>query len=317
MRSRLSALITLMVMGTLAACGTTNNAGGLGSGAQAPSSGSDGIRLRDDYADALSIQGQLAAGTLLLEGTDLAVDEALAAELLPLWRAAQSLINSDTAAELEIEAVYNQIQDTMNPDQISAIAKMELTEASLTTMLEEGELFTSQGGFERGRGEGFTPPEGFQPPEGLFVGPGGGFGQGQGRGFPEGMDPEAMATRQAQFAEGNRGSFQERALIMAVIRTLEVKTGEVSENRPARPFEMVYSLISEATGLSQEEIRAQTAEGATLAEIVEANGGDLEAVRDALIEASAELPNAAELDLEQLPSGPVPIELVLQFIASA
>jgi hypothetical protein len=65
---------------------------------------------------------------------------------------------------------------------------------------------------------------------------------------------------------------------------------------------MVYSVIAEATGLSIEEIRAQAAEGVTLAEIVESNDGDLEEVRNSLIEALSELPNASNMDLEGLAS---------------
>ena len=52
---------------------------------------------------------QLMLGTLRLEGTDLAVDSAQAAELVPLWKVLRSLTTSDTAAEAEIEAVINQI----------------------------------------------------------------------------------------------------------------------------------------------------------------------------------------------------------------
>ena len=144
-------LIGLLVIMTLVGCGTANS--DTSSDEQVSTETSQGVHLRDDYADALSIQGQLAAGTLLLEETELVVDEAMAAELLPLWRAAQSLINSDTAAVLEIEAVYNQIQDSMTPDQISTIAEMELTEETLTTMMEEGELSLGQGGFTGGRGQ--------------------------------------------------------------------------------------------------------------------------------------------------------------------
>jgi hypothetical protein len=314
MRRSILSILVLLVMATLAGCGASN--GDTSSDSQASSGTSQGIRLRDDYADALSIQGQLAAGTLLLEDTDLAVDEALAEELLPLWRAAQSLMNSDTAAALEIEAVYNQIQDTMTPDQISAIAEMALTEEALTTMMEEGKLFFGQGGFAEGRGEGTGRGEGFTftPPEGGFGQgggpgeiPGGGFpegasGEAQGGGFPEGVDPEVMATRQAQFAEGGLGNSTDRMLITAVIRTLELKTGEIPQDQALRPFDMVYDVIAEATGLSLEEIRAQAAEGVPLAEIVENNGGDLEQVRDSLIEALSELPNAADMDLEGLAS---------------
>ncbi|KPK90122.1 MAG: hypothetical protein AMJ88_16630 [Anaerolineae bacterium SM23_ 63] len=309
MRRSILFILALTVMGMLSGCGTTNgNTSSSGNDAQAPSRASQGDRLGDDYADALSIQGQLAAGILLLEDTDLAVDEALAEELLPLWRAAQSLMNSDRAAKLEIEAVYNQIQDTMTPDQISAIAEMALTEDSLTTMMEEGKLFSGQVGFVRGRGnstggEGFifTPPEGgFQG--GPFVFSQEGPGEGPRGGFAEGMNPEVMATRQVQVAGNNLGNFQDQMLIMAVIRTLEMKTGEISQDQAVRPFDMVYNVIAETTGLSIEEIRAQAAEGITLAEIVETNGGDLEQVRNSLIEVLSELPNAADLDLELLVS---------------
>ncbi len=297
-------LIGLLVIITMAGCGTTNS--DTISNVRVSTETSQGVRLRDDNDDALSIQGQLATGTLLLEETELAVDEVMAVELMLLWRVAQSLMNSDTAAALEIEAVYNQIQDTMTPDQISAIAEMELTEEALTTMMEEGELFFGQGGFAGGRGDRTDLGEGFTPPEGFFR-PGGGFpgrppGEGPGGGFPEGMNPEVIATRQARFAEGGFGSFMDRALITAVIRTLEMKTGEVSADQPIRPFDIVYSVIAEATGLSLEEIRAMTTEDMTLAEIVETNGGDLEKVRNSLIEVWSELPNAAGLDLEQLAS---------------
>ncbi len=307
MRKSILFILALAVMGAMVGCGTGN--GDTTGNEQVSAGTSQASRLRDDYEDALSVQVQLAAGILLLEETDLAVDEAMAAELLPLWRAAQTLMNSDTAAALEIEAVYNQIQDTMTPDQIAAIAEMELTEASLTSLMEEGALDFSRGGFAGGRGadlgEGFTPPEGGFGPGGGFPGgdfPGGPGGEGPGGGLPEGMNPEIMATRQVQSSEGGAENFMDRMLITAVIRALEMKTGEFSEDRTARPFDMVYSVVSEATGLSLEEIRTMTSEGMTLAEIVENNGGDLEEVRDSLIKALSEMPNAADMDLEQLAS---------------
>lgn len=301
-------VLVMMIIGALIACSTsrdTKSSGG--SEEQVSSKASERIRLRDDFDGALSVQSQLAVGTLLLEDTELAVDETQAADLLPLWRAAQSLMSSDTAAALEIEAVYNQIQDTMTSEQISTIAEMELTEEALATMLEEGELFFDRGGFAGGRGEGdddqFTPPEGGFPgrPGGGI--PGGGPGEGPGGGFPEGMNPEAMATRQARFAEDGGGSFQDRALTMLVIRTLERKIGEVSEeDRPIRALEVIIGVIAEETDLSQEEIRAQTAEGVPLTEIIENNGGDLQEAHNSWVDALRELPNAADMDLEQLAS---------------
>ncbi len=293
-------------------------------------------RLAENYANALSIQGQLALGTLQLEDGELAIDEGTAAELLPLWQALQSLMNSDTTAAVELEAVVNQIQDSMSAAQIEAIADMKLTEDSLTSMMENGELGfgrgagtegDGQGGFFGGFPEGFTPPDGdfvFVVPEGglggggfgggqgggpgggqgggVIVGgqgggPGGGFGGGPGGGFGN-LDEDARATRLAEFANGGTADFQETLLVGLVVRLLQQKSGELPETFGR--FNAVFDVIAEETGLSMEEIQAQAAEGATLAEIVEANGGDLEAVRASLIEALGESPNAAELDIEQM-----------------
>jgi len=270
-------------------------------------------RLSDDYADALSVQGQLALGTLQLEETELAVDEALAAELLPLWRAAQSLANSDTAADAEVKAVINQIQDTMTPEQVAAIAAMELTEQSLTTMIENQELSFGAGG--RGFSDGFGGDGSGGPAGGGFFdggpggGPGGGGpggqGGGPGGGLPGGfgnLSEDDMATRQARFAEDGFGGFQDRLLVGAVIQSLEIRTGEVDETElQERAAARVNPLvtISEVTGIEVEALREEMAGGATLAEAISALGGDLETVKMALTEAYGQLPDADEGDIDQ------------------
>ena len=58
------------------------------------------------------------------------------------------------------------------------------------------------------------------------------------------------------------------------------------------------TIISEATGLSIEELREEAAGGAALADIITANGGDVEAVKAELIEAMSEMPNADETYVE-------------------
>jgi len=58
------------------------------------------------------------------------------------------------------------------------------------------------------------------------------------------------------------------------------------------------TIISEATGLDPETLREEAAGGATMAEIITANGGDVEAVKAELIEAMSEMPNADETDIE-------------------
>lgn len=308
--------ISLMIIGlllilALAACGGSSAAetavtNGSGSSSSSP-------RLVEDYKDALPVQSQLAVGTLQLEGTDLAVDEALAAEILPLWRAVQSLNNSDTTAEAEVTAVLNQIQNAMKPEQVSAIAEMKLTEESVTALIEDGTLTFGRGGFggdiaQGNSNGGFAPPDGGAfaggpgggPPGGGFAGgapggggfPGGGFGGGQGD-----LSEDDLATRQAEFESGGLGGFQDRAMTNAVIMLLETKTGEVTER--VDPFADLWAILNETTGLTTEEIQAQTAEGVTLAELIEANGGDVEAVKADLIAALQDSPIAQRQDVEE------------------
>ncbi|MEM7114611.1 MAG: hypothetical protein AAF614_19395 [Chloroflexota bacterium] len=266
-------------------------------------------RLSATFADdALAVQAQLEIGTLQLEETDLAVDEALASELLPLWRAVQSLGQSETTAEAEITAVVSQIQDAMSVEQIKAIAAMQLTEETVATMRENGELAAGRGfggrlgGGQReggGQGEG----GGGQRGQGGFGG-GGQGGGGQGGGFGGGrlgggdLSEEDIATRRAQFGAGGGRLGGNRGFTGAVIRLLENKTGEAPE-RGRIPFQVVMEVVTEATGLTREELGEQTDAGATLAEVIEANGGDVAAIRATIIETLSESSNGQGVDPER------------------
>ena len=263
------------------------------------------LRLVADYADALSPQSQLALGTLQLEETDLALDEALAAELLPLWQALQSLSNSEVTADAELNAVVNQIQDAMAVEQIQAIADMKLTEESFTTLLDSGELTFRGRGYGAGDGEsdGSGVPGGYSGgiPGGQGNGPGGGPGGGL-SGRPSGgygdLSEDDIASRQAQYSEGDfADAIQERLLLGSVIRLMQDKTGEVVET--VGIFNTVVKVVSEETGLTLEEIQEQMADGVTLSDLIEAIDGDVDAVRSSLIEAFEQLPNRDDLDAEQ------------------
>jgi hypothetical protein len=263
-------------------------------------------RLNEEYSDALPVMVQLAAGTLKLEETDLAVDESLAAEILPLWQAAQSLSNSDTAASVEVDAVLNQIQDAMSAEQVAAIAAMSLTSDSLTELLESGAI-TFGRGLGQGQGDGaagndeFTPPAGFVP--GAGGGPGGGGDFGGGIGGPAGteLSEDDIATRQAEFASGEGiADIQDQAMVGAVIRLLQTKTGEVQARPQNEVMDVVFTAVSQAIGLPPEELQAEIAEAGSLVAVIEAHGGDVTAVRDAIIAGLNELPNAADLDVEQI-----------------
>ena len=265
----------------------------------------DDSQLSADYDGALSIMGQLALGTVQLDDSDLAVDEAQAAELLPLWQALQSLSQSDTTADIELAAVVNQIQNTMTSEQVAAVAAMRLTEEKMNALMESGEL--GFGGLGRGTGErsGTGSGTGFRgggPGGGMLGGPGGGPGGGLG-GFgaaPGGISEEEMATRQAQLEQGGTAALPERLLTGMVVRLLEDKTGVVSERQLRnRIMNEAFTTVAEAARLSVDDLSAQTAAGQTLAEVVESNGGDVDGLVDELLELFGELPEAEEIDLQQ------------------
>jgi len=159
-------------------------------------------------------------------------------------------------------------------------------------------LFVSRGeGGDSGEGEprggfgGGFPGGGF--PGGGFPGgdiPGGGI---PGEGFAGGAGAEATATQIAEMggdAEDTMSAFMDQALINALVRALQLKTGELDEAdlQPGRMMPMLWSVASETTGIPMETLQEGTAGGATLAEVITAQGGDLEAVKTALKEALTE-----------------------------
>ena len=287
-------------------------------GGAAETSAADGaVTLTDGDLSA----AQLALGTLQLEDTEQAIDETQAATLLPLWQAYQTLSQSDTTAAVELEALAGQIQRAMTAAQVQAIADMELTADTLTELQESGEL--GFGGFGRGDQTTGTTTEGAEPTGGFAAGavadgsgggaPPGDFGGGgpggggmiEGGAMPGGEASEDdLATREAATADMDPAELQARMLTGMVVRLLQTKTGEMPTGRPGGglgmggpTFDAALTAVAEATGLSVEDIRAQAAEGQTLTAIIEANGGDVAAVRAAIVEALSALPEAAEMDV--------------------
>ena len=178
--------------------------------------------LNEGYPDALSVQTQLTMGTLKLEETSLAVDSVQAAELLTLWQAIRSLSSSDITAEGEIEAIVNQILETMSSEQLEAIAAMELTQEGIFELTEE--LGIARGGDLTTDGDPRS-----SAPDGTFPGPGGGQGGGPGGGglgeLGGELDPEQIATLQAERAEKqSSGDRSTMFLINPLIQMLEERS---------------------------------------------------------------------------------------------
>lgn len=222
-KTTITILITLIL--TLTACsGAANSV----SPATVPQNGS--------ATGELPAATQIALGTLKLEGTDQAVTAEQATELLPLWQTLEVLYTSDTAAQQEIEALTTQIQETMSPEQTSAITAMNLTRQDMLTMMREQGIALGNGSQNTGTQSGntarnsnggdFGPDGGFgPPPDGGFQGGGGGFGGGGGAN----LTPEQIATAQALRSQGGGGfgnsSQIPTPLIQAIVQLLQQKAG--------------------------------------------------------------------------------------------
>ncbi len=171
------ASVLVLAVGALVGCGGGQTASeGVGTGETYTSE-----VLRTDYEGALDAGTQLALGTLDLEGTTSAVTPEQARALLPLWQA----LRGGVTAQAEVNTVLAQIESTLTPQQLQAIAGMRLTQDDLQAWMQEhdirpGGVFTGTLG---------TPGSGGMPPAGFGGGPPGGGT----------MSPE-MATRQAEFA---------------------------------------------------------------------------------------------------------------------
>jgi len=226
----------MIVLLALTACGANDAAGADVDGAVQPDSvevtgsgeGESQSRsrdeLREDFADnALPPASQMLLGTFMLEDTEFAVDAELAPYLTPYWKLYRSLLESDTTAPEELEALIYEIQEVMDVDQVNYIASLELTQEDLMVYMNESGIMESL------RPEGMEGEEGQRPgrPDGMPEGTG--SGQGGGRGAAEGMDPELLATMQAEreaagTGGGMGGSRMTVPLIDALIELLESKS---------------------------------------------------------------------------------------------
>ncbi len=208
---RITMILGLLVLiVALAACGggQADTTAAVSDAAQAPRAG-----LSDDTELPLSMK--LPVGTLMLEETDYAVTPAQAKELLPLWQMLGALQESGTASQVEIEAVLDQIQAAMTPEQLAAIE--EMSPEDMRSLFQELGM-RGQRDPDSGEGGGFRPPEGMMPPGGGEGRPGmgpGGFGD---------LSPEEQATAMAE--RGGMGMGFGRAFTDQVIELLETRAAE-------------------------------------------------------------------------------------------
>jgi len=170
---------------------------------------------------------KLVIGTLSLKDTGNAITPEQAQELLPLWQVYLSLLSSDAAAQEEIDALVEQIGETMTAEQTQAIEAMQLSQEDMLTVIQEngmgGNRLQGQGNNGSSRSNGFTPSGG-----GSF---GGGFPEGgnftppDGGGFPSDGIPSGDQIPAGQPAPGLGGGGVPTPLIQAVIDYLQKIAG--------------------------------------------------------------------------------------------
>jgi hypothetical protein len=222
MKKTITFLLLIILVFLLAACG-----GGEGNQAQ---------EVQNQESEQLGFSGEkplqfkLLFGSLLLDETDLAITPEQAEELLPLWQLTRTMAGSDTAAEAEIDAVIEAIQDAMTAEQLVFIEELQFGAEELRQLMEDLDIsFGFRGGEgEKGDGSQAGIPGGFGgvPGQGPGGGQGGGLGGGQGFGGNfQNLSPEQQATAQAIREErgGGRGFFGNPALLDALIELLEGK----------------------------------------------------------------------------------------------
>jgi hypothetical protein len=224
--------LLLIVSLVLVACGKSTS-----------STSSTNTQTGTTNTGALSSPLDLLIGTFKLEGTDNAVKADQAAELIPLWQAYETLAQSDTTAQEELDALAQQIKAAMTSNQVAAIAAMNLTGQDMFTFMQQQGITP---GTSTGNGASATPvpgqmPQGFTqglanpgsttgggpsgaPPSGGMSAPGGDAGSAMGQGNGTTLDPQAQATMDASRTQraGNMNRVSP-ALVEALIALLKSK----------------------------------------------------------------------------------------------
>jgi hypothetical protein len=170
-----------------------------GDGAMTPPEGaSQGMGNGDPGAR--SGQPQLMVGMLGLEGTELALNATQATSILPALTGLQEEITAGSVTQEKMVELDAYIRSILSTEQIDAITAMDLTQESMTTILEPyGITLPAQmGGGNGGGGPQGTPPSGDpggqgSMPQGTPPG-GGGNPQGGGPGGGRGGGMDSLPT---------------------------------------------------------------------------------------------------------------------------
>jgi hypothetical protein len=124
----------------------------------------------------LSIETQLAVGTLQLAGSEQDVSAEQAEELIVYWQVYDELTRSETSSQAEIDGLIEQIQETMTDAQMQAITDMEITQQDVITSTQGVSVVSSNSSDKAvslpssssGMPAGGPPADGGAPPDGAM-----------------------------------------------------------------------------------------------------------------------------------------------------
>jgi hypothetical protein len=178
-------LTALIMLVALSACSANDSLVGEEAEKQASEAGdtpkaegeNEGVEAQEmTYISSREGFGQtLAAGLLLLEDGSLAVTAEQAGQLLPLWKAVNNLGSSGTAAPEEMQALYEQVQETLTREQVQALESMEIGQEDLQALMDKLGILPGNAAYRPDNG-GTQAAAG--APEGMPQGGGPGDGMG-------------------------------------------------------------------------------------------------------------------------------------------
>jgi len=228
-------------------------------------------------SDALSAS-QLALGMLKLPD-DVKISADQAHKLLPLWQAFISLANSDATAQAELDGLTKQIQNELTPEQMQSIQAMKLDDEAIADYFKENGI-SMRGLMGKAGGGGMPGMPGGGPGGGMPGGmsPGGGPGE---------VSPEVRATAIAERLGNDPDvirKFNERALAAAVVTSLQELTGTQATPEPLTLGPRLVERLAAAAGADAAKVQASLDAGATLADAITQNNGDLDAAKAIIAE---------------------------------
>ncbi len=181
MKRLVTGLFLLTTIFLLVACGSSASESGSSgasspqAGAGAPGAASAALGADPTLAELSGVQ-QLLVGTFKLEGTDVAVTEEQAAQLLPLWKGYRALSAADTVSQPELQALIAQLEKVYTAAQQAQWAELKFTRADMSTLMQEKGL--SEAGAIRSAGNTSSGSSSSSAAGGFGGGPGGPGGGG-------------------------------------------------------------------------------------------------------------------------------------------